>query len=152
MSRDLVLTLDRGLSTDQGTPGVLSTLGFSVLTLELPWRDNATNVSSIPAGDYPIEFVKARRSFSGFRWLYWVKDVPGRSGILIHVGNFAGDRALGLRTDSWGCILPGLRMGALGGQTAVLASRSALIRFHSMARRRSGRLIVNDYLEAAEAA
>lgn len=53
--------------------------------LELPWRDNLTNVSCIPEGTYDCEKVVSPTH--GLCIL--VKDVPSRSSILIHAGNFA---------------------------------------------------------------
>lgn len=47
-----------------------------------------------------------------------VENVPGKSGIVFHVGNTA--------SDTRGCILPGSTLGMLGGKRAVLGSRLAL--------------------------
>jgi len=68
--------------------------------LELPWVSNQRNVSCIPEGEYNA--VKELHQTKGkvFRLLY----VRGRSGILVHVGNFVA----GYQKDSEGCILPGL--------------------------------------------
>lgn len=62
---------------------------------------------------------------------YELKDVPGHTAILFHKGNFAGDPAYGLKTDSLGCFLPGRAIGELwnregGNQLAVLSSDDAL--------------------------
>lgn len=76
------------------------------------------------------------KSVSGkYRDVYHIERVDDRSGILIHVGNFAGDRELGYRSHSWGCMLPALRVGHLKSgkekfQRAGLASRSALRCLH----------------------
>jgi hypothetical protein len=51
--------------------------------------------------------------------------VPGRSYILLHEGNFSGDKEIGLRTHSAGCVLLGRKRGRLYGQNAVLSSRTA---------------------------
>lgn len=52
------------------------------------------------------------------RLLWTLKDVPGRTDILIHQGNYA--------TDSTGCIIVGEGIGALKGRRAVKSSVAAL--------------------------
>ncbi|MCY4431583.1 MAG: DUF5675 family protein [Rhodospirillales bacterium] len=118
----------RDSSSDPGALGVLSADGLEgpIHILELPWRRNAPNRSCIPAGSYTvIPHVSPR-----FGTCLLVMAVPGRSHILFHSGNVAGDVDLGWRTHSKGCLLPGTRSGWLdiGGrrQDAVLASRTAL--------------------------
>ena len=68
--------------------------------IELPWISNQRNVSCIPEGEYNA--IKESHQTKGkvFRLLY----VRGRSGILIHKGNYVA----GYVKDSEGCILPGL--------------------------------------------
>ena len=51
--------------------------------IELPWKDNQQNISRIPRGVYP--YTKIFRSSNGKPAL-WLRDVPGRSEILIHQG------------------------------------------------------------------
>ncbi|MBB6459382.1 DUF5675 family protein [Flammeovirga kamogawensis] len=74
---------------------------FSCDTLELPWKENKNRISCIPEGIYKAVFrdfgAYANRAFhiqqkNG-------KEVEGRTGILIHSGNFF--------TDTRGCILVG---------------------------------------------
>lgn len=69
-----------------------------------------------PAGTYQCEpHVKSNN-----KQLCWIlKDVPGRTGILIHTGNTEG--------DSTGCIIIGLMTNAEG----VLESRMALDELHA---------------------
>ena len=110
---------------DQGTEGRLVTDGFDCYTLELPWRENQRNISCVPAGDYDCIIRQSPR----FGLTYWVLKVPGRSYILIHSGNWAGDRALGFKTHVNGCILLGQKMGYLLEQRAVLNSRVTIRRF-----------------------
>lgn len=87
-------------------------------TVEPPWRDNRPNVSCIPAGDYLCTYRRSPR----FGWTYWVRDVPGRGFILIHAGNWGGDRERGFKSNTLGCILPGRRRAILAGQDAVATS------------------------------
>ena len=66
-------------------------------TIELPWRDNKRNISSIPSGVYDV--VVGHNS-PRFGWTLWLQDVPNRSEILVHQTSFVRQ----LR----GCIAPGL--------------------------------------------
>lgn len=121
------IVLIRDTSNDQGTYGVLKVMetGWQCQTIELPWRENRRNLSCIRQGIYNAEFVN--RTASGrFTNVVYIKDVPGRSGILIHPGNVAGDILKGFETDVEGCILVGKRRGILDGQQAVLSSRVAM--------------------------
>jgi len=67
---------------------------FRCNTLELPNLHNKRNVSSIPTGEY-----KAFKRYTRKQWLLQLKDVPNRSGIQIHKGNFY--------TQIEGCVLVG---------------------------------------------
>lgn len=64
-------------------------------TIELPWRDNARQVSCIPEGRYELH----RRKTETRGWHLEVLHVPLRSGILIHPANNA-------RKELRGCIGP----------------------------------------------
>lgn len=111
---------------DQGTTGILTTpFGFQCYTLELPWRNNQKNISCIPPGEYVTKFKTSPK----YGKVYHVQDVPNRTFILIHSGNWAGDVKKGYRTHVNGCILLGLKKGLLDGQVAVLNSRLAVSRF-----------------------
>ena len=90
-----MIILNRHTSSLFSTFGVILS-GNRVLchTLELPWRHNAQEISCIPAGDYPVVLSNSNRFGPVFR----LKDVPGREGILIHVGNYLH--------ETRGCILP----------------------------------------------
>jgi len=65
------------------------------VTRELPWRDNKKSISCIPAGVYTAK----RYSSKNYKNTFEVENVPGRTYILIHIGNF--------KSDSEGCILVG---------------------------------------------
>ena len=118
--------LTRFETGDQGTMGILEAPGFECRTMELPWRDNQPNISCIPPGKYQCQVRYSRRFQKEF---YGIKHVPGRSWILFHAGNVAGDKAKGLASHSEGCILLGDRHGKLQGQDAVLLSRPTVRRF-----------------------
>lgn len=121
-------TLTRGPSTDEGTFGLIKLQGgLELRSLELPWRDNATGISSIKPGAYRCEIVNSPR----YGKVYGLRDVPGRSNILIHAANWAGDKAKGWHSDLQGCIAPATAVGTLTNplghpQRAGLQSKAAL--------------------------
>ncbi len=120
---EIEITLERVHSSDEGTVGIFSCGNvFKVFTMELPWRNNARNISCIPAGKYKV----VRQQSPKHGDCYLVLDVPNRSNILFHVGNWAGDSELDLKTDSEGCTLPGTNISYLHGQLAVTSSGSAM--------------------------
>lgn len=87
-----------------GTNGEIRMDGERVCdAIELPWKDNARNISCIPEGKYPL----AKRYSKRFGWHILVKDVPGRSGILIHLANNA-------MKELRGCIAPVTRLTGPG--------------------------------------
>ena len=108
--------LFRGPSTDQGTPGELVLDSQKWKTIELPWRENRRGVSCIPLGRYLVQLV--RSPSKGL--VYGVQDVPGRSHVLIHSANFAGDTSLGWVTHLQGCIAPCFRHGFLRNERGVM--------------------------------
>jgi len=92
--------------TNLQTPGRLIALDgdkvrLQILTLELPWNGNQKRVSCIPEGVYEVHKVHSPK----FGKCFMVMDVPDRSGIMIHPGNYA---SLTDRSDTSGCILPGM--------------------------------------------
>lgn len=122
-----VSILFRYQSDDQGTLGLLITQqGISCFILELPDRNNKTNMSRIPAGEYLAKWHRSPR----FGLVYWLQDVQGRTAILTHAGNLAGDTTKGFKTHSYGCLLFGSYRGVLQSQKAVLASRPAMHKYH----------------------
>lgn len=75
---------------------------YECKTLELAWKNNENKISCIPAGEYECEKVGPTKKIPYPH--IWIKDVPGRAGVKIHIGNFASFK----KTDSEGCVLPGL--------------------------------------------
>lgn len=118
--------LVREPSTDHGTPGRLLVDGrHFAYTMEPPWRGNRVNRSCVPAGIYRCVPHRSGR----FGTTYRLEAVPGRTGIIVHPGNYGGDPDKDLVTDTLGCLLLGTRRGWLNGQRVVLASRMAWRRF-----------------------
>ena len=92
------------------TQGILLVREKVFYTLEPPWKDNKPFVSCIPEGKYPI-YVFTHDDWGN---VISIDDVPNRTEILIHPGNFV--------KNTKGCILPGLN----AGRAKVLNSRKAL--------------------------
>lgn len=124
------MNIVRYSTSDQGTYGILTCKNFWAHTLELPWLDNKSNVSCIPEGAYSTQFVTTRRRIGGIRQMYWVQDVPGRTGILIHPGTWAGSKAMGYRSSVLGCILVGKSIGVYKNQMAIFNTRKAVQELH----------------------
>lgn len=130
------ITLTRLESTSQGTFGILQFIHSdddhdwleSFYTGELPWRDNASNVSCIPTGTY-----RAIWSFSPRfkRYMYELAEVPNRAGIRIHSANLMGDDTKGYKRQLNGCIALGEKLGTMNGQKALLVSSPAIRRFET---------------------
>jgi len=122
-----IVYLNRFEKSDQGTVGIWSCpeIGFACYLLELPWRNNMRKYSCIPTGEY----MCVSRYSKKYGYHYLITGVDGRTWILLHTGNLAGDVLKGYKTHSLGCLLPGLKLGYLAGQRAVLNSRLAKKKF-----------------------
>ena len=105
----------------------LQTLGRMVLfegskvilqlyTLELPDLGNQKNISCIPEGEYEVHRIYSPK----FGKCFHLQDVPGRSEILIHKGNY--------NKDTHGCILVGMDRADINGDgvTDVIESSLAM--------------------------
>ena len=96
-----------------GTPGqILSQGSLLTYSIELPWKNNHTQVSCIPEGRYQI----MQRFNKHFGQHFQVMDVPGRKDICIHPANDA------IR-ELKGCIAP---VSKLIGEDRGCRSREAL--------------------------
>lgn len=94
------LSILRITETAHGTFGVLL-FGPdpALVTLELPWRNNAVGTSCIPVGDYVAIPIQSQK----YGWALWIQNVPGRTEILFHAGNQIA--------SSRGCVLVGQTFG-----------------------------------------
>lgn len=97
---DIAIRLTREASNEKQTPGSLEIVEsdqviFACKTLELPWKGNQRNISCIPVGTYTVEkrFTPTRGDH------FHILNVPGRSSILIHSGNYY--------SHTLGCVLVG---------------------------------------------
>jgi hypothetical protein len=115
------LVLQREITTEDGTFGSIIVGGQKFITLELPWKFNLKNVSSIPAGTYKCNYTWSSR-FN--RRHYLVDGVEDRAGIRIHPANLA--RQLN------GCIALGMSAGEIKGVKAIMNSRMAVGLFETI--------------------
>lgn len=126
--------LQRAWRDDRATIGMLSILGVKhdpIFSLENPARSTSVD-SLIPAGEYLCSPYSGTR----FKNVYQVKNVPGRTAILLHPGNF--------EKDTEGCILIGFAAGMSEERPAVLASRAAFDFFRGVIGREDFVLVVKD--------
>ena len=137
------ILLRRGISADDGTFGILDLSGRHFRTAELPWRENKSNISCIPEGSYRVKAYKSPKFGDCFKLM----DVPGRTDVLIHVGNYAGDIYKGYKSDVQGCILIGEDVISIniGGkkQRMVTNSRKKFAEFMSLAGKEDFLLIIS---------
>ena len=99
------------------------------LTLEHPWKNNLKKISCIPEGQYTI----SRFSSELHPDTYHVDNVPGRDGILFHVGNRL--------VDTHGCILTGMEFVS----TTLGKSQAAFKLFmRAMDGRKEDRLLIDE--------
>ena len=68
---------------------------YECKTLELSWKNNQRRISCIPKGSYKV----VPRTSEKFGKHFHITNVPGRSYILIHAGNY--------HTQILGCVLVG---------------------------------------------
>lgn len=90
-------------------------------TIERPWLENRQNVSCVPEGAYTLRkrrsAVVERTSGGEFESGWEITDVPGRTLIMIHPGNWA--------TDVEGCVAVGDSFDPDMRQAMVYNSRRA---------------------------
>ena len=114
-----LLILKRIANTPQGVFGVLidGVIPFAV-SLELPWRNNANNVSCIPPSPRfgNIDLYICQRIEHEIFGRTFIVETPYRSGILFHWGNKL--------EDTKGCILVAEEFGLLAETPAILNSRT----------------------------
>ena len=89
---------------------------YDCKTLELPWLYNQRRISCIIAGTY----TAIKHISPSFGRSFWIKDVPDRSEILIHAGNY--------HTHTLGCPLVGKTLTDINGDGLrdVTSSRNTI--------------------------
>lgn len=86
---------------------------------ERPWRGNKKEISCIPSGTYTCKRYVSKR----FGETFEVTEVPNRTYILFHVGNFP-------EKDSHGCLLVGSSL--MANTPAVASSKNAMAKFREI--------------------
>jgi len=113
------LNLRRIHTANGATIGVLSGLSHTLYTLEEAWRENKPKISSIPAGTYKcIPHGWEPGAVVSKPKVWQLQNVPGRSAILIHVGNTT--------KDTEGCILAGMGMMVTQTLSSISDSHMAI--------------------------
>jgi hypothetical protein len=132
------LSIGRFAHTPLGTFGSMKMPDGAVLyTVERPWLDNKPSVSCIPDGKYNCQ---PRRFFRGGYDAVEITGVKGRSHILFHIAN--------TMNDVEGCVGVGSKLGAIGQQWAVLASKQAFEHFMSFYGGRKFTLLIENVVYA----
>ncbi len=127
------VTITRNVDTGREVMGSLITSGFSCKTLERPWKNNQSGISCIPSGTYQVNWTFSPKLM---RYTYQVMNVPGRSGIRIHPGNYF--------FDVEGCILLGTGYTELNndGQLDIINSKATIFSFENYMGRKPFTLII----------
>lgn len=117
-----MLKLQRIYHNDKQTIGKLKlengSSKFECLTIELPPKQNKPNISRIPEGKYDVTKLQGNQlKWSRFDYPHlWIKNVPKRKGIKIHIGNYYSQIA--------GCILVGEKFTDLNNDGYVDVTNS----------------------------
>ena len=129
LNKNMRIELERFAYTETETQGRLTVDGFSVYTIEQPWREGPNPGgepfrSCIPDGDYalvPFTRPNGDKTFAFVNEVLGVflepPDGPGRYLCLLHPGNYVH--------DVQGCVAPGDAMLMRDGFMMVTASRKA---------------------------
>lgn len=112
--KPLKITILRQSATEKCTSGYIAVGGDIVAyTVELPFNNNISCISSIPSGTYAATL----RYDKSDKWRIELKDVPERSGIQIHVGNWT--------REIQGCVLVGAKLASDGCSIQAGTSKPA---------------------------
>ena len=127
-----MITLERvAHDSSFGTLGKLTIKGEVFWTIEQDWENNLPFKSCIPNGEYYLFkynspkygkcYIMENESLNVAKYK---KEGVKRFACLVHPANKA--------SQLQGCIAPGLKIGMLGDELAVLNSRKALERIHGL--------------------
>jgi hypothetical protein len=126
------ILLQRLTTSEHGTFGVLIVDNQPCfVTLELPWKNNQSNVSCIPPGLYHTTKMYSSKFL---KEVFVLHDVPGRDMIEFHIGN----RII----DTHGCILLGMEYGLT--DPSIVNSRIAFLDFMAIMPSEGFTLTIND--------
>lgn len=127
------VTIKRNKSELKQTTGKLTFDGFTCYTLEKPDLNNKPNISSIPKGEYICKYTFSPKFL---KYTYEIKNVPGRSGIRIHSGNYF--------FDIQGCILLGTGYSDMNkdGTKDIINSKLTIKKFEDLLGKKDFKLII----------
>ncbi len=110
--------INREVYSDKQVTGKMITKFGFLHTLELPDLNNQKRISCIPKGSY----IVTPHFSAKFGKCFWITNVPNRSEILIHTGNY--------HTQILGCILVGTGLTDINGDgyKDVTRSKVALLK------------------------
>ena len=128
------LQLKRFLFTDKSIIGRLFINGvFTCYILENPYLNNEKYISCIPIGTYDYVIRDGVKAGSKYKYFHpHIINVPNRSLILIHPGNYP--------KDTLGCLLPGDSYQ----KDVVWSSRKAFDRIMDEIQMTSGTIIITN--------
>lgn len=113
--------------------GTLTVEGFTCKTLERPDLNNQRNISCIPKGEYICKYTFSPKFM---KYTYEVQNVPNRSSIRIHSGNYF--------FDIQGCILLGSALSDINkdGSKDVINSRITVNKLEQLLGKKDFKLII----------
>ena len=114
------IVLHRFCQGEMGTFGKMVVGDKTLYTVERPWLNNEPRKSCVPRGTYTVTRHDSPKF--GDCWILEGITVGHFTGIRTHILIHAANKASELQ----GCIAPGLVLGALGNDWAVLRSRDAM--------------------------
>lgn len=123
------------------TPGILEAQNagaiFTCKSLELVWLDNKSVISCIPAGTYQCSWTFSPKFM---RYTYQVLNVPKRSGIRFHWGNYGYGKTVSIQ----GCILLGASFLDINGDTVpdILSTKKTIQLFEKFLEKKPFTLVI----------
>lgn len=138
-----LVTLKRFSDDGKQALGDLSYGSFNCKTLERPWKNNQSNISCIPTGVYECKYTFSPRLL---KYTYEILNVPNRTGIRLHSGNYAFK--LNGKPDIYGCILLGNGYNDINGDSVkdIINSRVTISLFEKCMNKKPFTLIIkNDF-------
>ncbi len=130
MMKKPIVTIHRYIQDENQSSGVVTVFidgqpVYSGVSLERGWRNNESNVSCVPAGEYPLKLEYSPR----FKKDLWeLKEVPNRSEAKFHSANYWNQLN--------GCIALGLKYADINADNYadVVKSVIAMSLFHEVLR------------------
>lgn len=138
-SQESIVTITRQSNDHRQIMGILRSSDgkFGCCTLELAYNNNQHDISSIPTGIYECiwSYMNDLKEYH-----YQVMNVPNRTGIFLHEGNYA----TGKKIDIQGCILLGGAYSDIdgNGEPDIINSRIILNAFENFMGKKQFQLVI----------